>query len=182
VTASYGYCQCGCYQKTWVATQTNRKLGYVKGEPVRYVRGHNRSRVPNAERQNFSERYEVDAGTGCWTWTWFKDHSGYGRLICEGEQQAHRVFYKRHVGPIPSGAQLDHLCRNRACVNPAHLEPVTAAENVRRGKNAKFSAAKIREIRDLCAQGWVQADIARAYGTTDANISAIKRERNWVGV
>ena len=50
---------------------------------------------------------------------------------------AHRVYYERHVGPVPEGLELDHLCRNPGCVNPEHLEPVTHAENIRRGYQAK---------------------------------------------
>jgi hypothetical protein len=49
-----------------------------------------------------------------------------------GARSAHRFYYEQHVGPIPEGLQLDHLCRNTRCVNPAHLEPVTGAENMRR--------------------------------------------------
>ena len=60
---------------------------------------------------------------------------GYGRLNVKGvHHQAHRAAYETWIGPIPEGLQLDHLCRNRACCNPDHLEPVTNRENQRRGK------------------------------------------------
>lgn len=68
-------------------------------------------------------------------WNWDKPNSeGYGKITDQGiEFFAHRWAYLRFVGPIPQGLDLDHLCRNRACCNPWHLEPVTRKENVRRG-------------------------------------------------
>lgn len=71
---------------------------------------------------------------GCWEWTAYRNRFGYGRFGMDGEVVlAHRVAYEMLVGPIPDGLSLDHLCRNRGCVRPDHLEPVTAAENVLRG-------------------------------------------------
>lgn len=64
----------------------------------------------------------------CWIWQ-ARTHKGYGVY---GGRVAHREAYKRLVGPVPEGLELDHLCRRPACVNPAHLEPVTRDENVRR--------------------------------------------------
>lgn len=74
----------------------------------------------------------------CWLWTGSLGHNGYGIVAAwEGERQvskrAHRFMYERVIGPIPDRLTLDHLCNVRRCVNPAHLEPVTIAENVRRG-------------------------------------------------
>jgi len=79
----------------------------------------------------------VEKSPGCWTWTGTIDPGGYGHYKLGQSQHAHRVAYELVVGPIPEGLELDHLCRNPSCVNPAHLEPVTHAENVRRGTVAQ---------------------------------------------
>lgn len=74
----------------------------------------------------------------CWLWTAQKNQGGYGRVKVHGKSWvAHRYAYEMLVGPIPVGAVLDHTCRVRHCVNPRHLEPVTHAENVRRGNGGR---------------------------------------------
>jgi len=82
---------------------------------------------------NLSDKFLV--GDGCWSWVG-STRSGYGVFSIGGKHRrtmaAHRLVYELLVGPIPEGLQIDHLCRNRGCVRPSHLEPVTAAENVRR--------------------------------------------------
>lgn len=79
-------------------------------------------------------RYEVD-DRGCWIWQLSTTSDGYGKATVQGRRlYAHRVSYEEHVGPIPEGLTIDHLCGVRACVNPAHLEPVPLAENIRRGQ------------------------------------------------
>lgn len=74
--------------------------------------------------------------TGCWLWTATLYPHGYG--VCsdwpKGNNGAHRVVYSKLVGEIPDGLHIDHLCRNRCCCNPLHLEPVTPQENLRRGE------------------------------------------------
>lgn len=73
--------------------------------------------------------------TGCLEYTGTLNPDGYGQLTYQGRTHgAHRVAYMETIGPIPPGLELDHLCGNRACINLAHLEPVTHAENVRRGR------------------------------------------------
>ena len=66
----------------------------------------------------------------CWLWPGVRNSDGYGQIRLNGRTQyAHRVAYELHVRPIPDGLMLDHICYQRACFNPTHLEPVTRAEN-----------------------------------------------------
>lgn len=70
---------------------------------------------------------------GCWSWTGAMNSKGYGCVaVSKKTYLTHRVAYTALVGPIPDGMTIDHLCRNKQCVNPAHLEPVTIAENIAR--------------------------------------------------
>lgn len=82
------------------------------------------------------ENFAPEPNSGCWLWLGSVNRDGYA---CIGRKHAsvHRLMYEARIGPIPEGKQIDHKCRVRSCVNPSHMEPVTALENWRRG--ASFS-------------------------------------------
>lgn len=94
------------------------------------------------------------SGTGCWLWTGLLAGQGYGyyRPVTLGTRRVHRITYLALVGEIPSGLELDHLCRVRNCCNPAHLEPVTRSENSRRGIGAQVIRARTAAMT-ACVRG-----------------------------
>ncbi len=94
---------------------------------------------------------KVDASGDCWEWTGAKLTQGYGHFGVRAgvHRSAHRVAWELLIGPIPDGLEIDHLCRNRSCVNTDHLEPVTRRVNQTRG----FGLAGRRARRTQCPQG-----------------------------
>lgn len=101
-------------------------------------------------RERFFAKVEF-APAGCWVWTGYIDQDGYGRFTAGARRgwRAHRFAYEMFVAPIPAGLTIDHLCRNRACVNPAHLQAVTNRVNVLRGQGAPAQNAR----KDRCHLG-----------------------------
>lgn len=99
-------------------------------------------------RQRFDEK--VTRSDSCWNWVGGLTGSGYGMFWIHGrERLAHILSYEWHVGPVPAGLELDHTCRNTACVRPDHLEPVTHKENMRRAD----IALGIRSAATQCPHG-----------------------------
>ena len=106
----------------------------------------------------FWAKVSPEPNSGCWLWvagTW----DGYGRFNVGSRTdrsarvvQAHILAYEELVDSVPDGLELDHLCRVRCCVNPSHLEPVTHAENMRRGEAGRVGAARQR-AKTHCPKG-----------------------------
>lgn len=116
----------------------------------------------------------------CWVWQRGKTGAGYGVLhINRKGFLAHRIAYAVFVDEIPTGKMIDHLCRNRACVNPDHLEIVTNTENQRRGNAAKLTAQDVEMIKTRALDGVSQHSIAAAFGVHQSSISKIVNNKTW---
>lgn len=131
-------CACGCQEPAPPPSH-----GVVR----RFRAGHNfRLRKPIWRYLPEDRGYT----TPCWVWFGTIDHRGYPQTAKNGKTaRAHRVIYEALVGAIPEGLTLDHLCRVKACVNPAHLEPVTRGENTLRGT----SPTALNARKTVCLNG-----------------------------
>lgn len=170
-----GFCQCGCGKKTDIATRNRASRGWIKGKPKRFIAGH----YNNIKNRKLPQ-YIVD-DNGCWIWQLAKSSDGYGNYEVEGKHiGAHRFYYLKAGNTIEKGKQLDHLCKNRLCVNPKHIEVVTQTENIRRGKHTKINMNIANKIRNLCKKGLKQRDIAKLFDISRSTVSKIAINKYWI--
>lgn len=192
-----GFCHCGCGGRTAIAKMTARRYGRVKGQPVRYIAGHNAHPVTPAPERFF--RY-VTKTPECWEWTGYRSPLGYGRFNLTGTKPvlAHRFAWELQHGPIPDGLVVCHHCDNPRCVRPDHLFLGTQRDNLldmgrkgrRRGtfssartsgeanRAAKLTVEEVRRIRDL-APMLPHIEIAAMFNICKTHVSKIVRRRTW---
>lgn len=185
----YGYCHCGCGQKTKIAERNHTKLGYVKGQPIRFCKGHRR--CPPIEERFWAKVNKTD---GCWFWTGGKDGDGYGGFWLEGKPiSAHRYSYQLNIGPIPNKLLVLHTCDIPACVNPAHLFLGTKKDNAidreQKGRSrdsrgekqggAKLTEVKVRQIFKDSRNGMSQQKIADKHNVHQTLVSKVLLKQVW---
>lgn len=190
----YGYCHCGCGQKTNIATVTVRKYGWIRGEPKRYIHGHSLhlNRKPGYEslEDAFWHHVEPAPWDSCWEWVGARATFGYGTMGYSNRQWlAHRASWIIHFGPIPDGMEVCHTCDNPSCVNPYHLFLGSHLDNMRdmatKGRHpmmGRITEEDVREIRRLAEGGMSQQKIAKHYGIVQQQVSRIVRRERWASV
>jgi len=148
----------------------------------------------NIIEANYDARV-IRSRRGCWGWRGSTNPQGYGRV---GKQQyAHRVAWEFYNGPIPDGLFVLHRCDNPPCTNPAHLFLGTHEDNMadaaakgrlngrpkrpagERNPTSKLTAAKAREIREMCAAGVGQREVASRFGVHQQTVWSIVNRRTW---
>jgi len=122
--------------------------------------------------------FHINPETGCWVFDGCLSRAKYGRVKGDDGEwvYAHREMYVRTRGEIPDGWHLHHTCENTKCINPAHLEPLTAQDNIRRSRLAKLSHDKAEAIRSSDEPAQV---LAKRYGVSEARIYAVRRYVSW---
>lgn len=142
-TGRWGY-EARCKECNCLRQRERRYAGAVPHRP--------RTKVSDTSPDYWKPRFwaKVNKTKTCWLWTGALDSSGYGTSApALYEARAHRISYTDAHGPIPKGMHIDHLCRVRSCVNPAHLECVTPRENILRGHGVAGTHAR----RTHCVHG-----------------------------
>lgn len=146
----------------------------------------NHSNLGYRKKRNLRDFYFINSKNGCWEWIRALMTGGYASFWYEGKNvKASRFFYEKFIGKIPKGLQLDHLCRNRKCVNPKHLEPVTLKENLRRGLRSRLgrrflNEQQVKEIRKLYKEKeYIQIELSKMFGVGQDEISRIINYRRW---
>ncbi len=179
-------CECGCGQRTAIATITRRRDGHVRGRPYRFIQNHSeRCKWPNT----FWSR--VQKSDGCWLWlgTLVK---GYGQTSMHGKVvKAHRASYVLAFGEIPGGLCVCHTCDVPACVRPDHLFLGTQGDNAKdkvlkgrsmrgeRGSHAKLTEKAVYYIRASFAKGEDALCLAKRFGVTRETVYHIVNGRTW---
>lgn len=196
----YGYCHCGCGQKTTIADHNNPRKGHVKGQPKRYIAGHH-SRLPfhSSLEEHFWTYCSPGGANECWEWKGpLHENSSWAYGVFGHRNQkffAHRFSWELHnKTTIPKGMVICHTCDNPRCVNPSHLMLGTHADNVldkvikgrhprgERSSSAKLTEADVAEIRRLAGQGIRQRVIAEQFSIHQTTVSDIMHRKSWKNI
>lgn len=136
--------------------------------------------MPN-KKQPDNKRYIINPTNNCWEYQMgIHKKTGYGAYHLDRKPLlAHRYYYEKANGKIRKGLVIDHLCRNRACVNPTHMRAVEQKENVRNKINNKLTYKDINNIKYLSNKGNTHRKIAKIYNINPCHVSRILSGLRW---
>ena len=180
-------CECGCGEQVPIAKQNRPERGVVKGQPSRFISGHNLSSLVKSFRERFWENIEIIPESGCWIWMGYCDP--YGHIHINGlPTRTHRASWIFHNGAIPDGMWVLHRCDTPSCCNPNHLFLGTCADNnkdmLSKGRhgtggahrNCKLTEQQVHLIR---TDTRLLRLIAIDYGISLSHTKAIRRGTYW---
>jgi len=189
----YGYCHCGCGQKTTIATKNLSKRGWIKGQPLPYYVSHH-GKAKTLEQRFWEKVNKSNSENACWIWTGTKYSDGYGSIkVNRSMVGAHRVSWELAYGEIPEGLCVLHDCPdgdNPSCVNPKHLWLGTKKNNrddmVNKGRENivkgeangmhKYTNDQVTEMRRLRKEENLKPkEIAQIFGATVGHVNKILR-------
>jgi hypothetical protein len=189
-----GFCQCGCGQRTNLAVRTNPRLGYIIGQPHRFVIGH--GRWANSLEHRLWSRIEKCGPDECWPWHGAHTPAGYGLIYRNGSMTtASHVVYELTYGPLSQNQIVCHTCDNPPCCNPSHLfagtDKTNSDDKLAKGReghpdnrgvrnpHVRLTEPDVLEIRAAHLVGSSLSSLATQYGVNIPAIWKIIKRRTW---
>lgn len=173
----YGYCKCGCGNKTKSSKFTNIKRGIRKGEPYNYLKGHN-------EKDNVSiklKRIEFDEDNGCWIWKDAIDNHGYGVFSIHRKNiKAHKYIYEILLNiKIDKNKEVHHLCENKICVNPKHIIILDHKSHMRlHSEIIRLSLNEVKDIKKKYENGESKKKLSKNYNIHRNSVRKIIEDKS----
>lgn len=184
----YGYCHCGCGEKTKIAPHSNKKYEWVKGEPYKFIHGHRCGHKQDLKKRLLA-KISVNEETNCWEWMGTRNGNGYGILQVSGKtlrvsRVAFEVFHNKCLGSLYAC----HKCDNPPCINPDHLFAGTHQQNLADsshkfrmhfGEEHGMAKLKNEDVLEIRASPLSGRKMAEKFNVSEGCVSVIRSRKAW---